>query len=140
MNSEFVLRIEASHERLQAAEHEIDELARRLEWPQELLFKVKLAVEEVGLNIINHGYGNDASREIEIRFRFGKDALTVDIIDDAPAYDPLTEAPVPDISLGVAERPVGGLGVKLLKDMMDEISYAREDNRNHLTLKIRSAP
>lgn len=137
MTDTLVLRFAASHEQLQLAEREINRLAERQQWPEELLFKVKLVVEELGLNIIDYGYGSDESREIEIRFRLGGDMLTIDIIDEASAFDPLTESPVPDTSAGIEERPIGGLGVHLVKEMMDEVRYVREGNCNHLILKAR---
>ena len=137
---EAVFRFAASHDELQKAEDRINELGERHNWSEELLFKVKLVVEEVGLNVINYGYEGDASREIEIRFRGSGGGLTIDIIDEAPAFDPLTEAPAPDTDAGIGERPVGGLGVFLVKEMMDEVSYAREDNRNRLTMTTRLAP
>ncbi len=140
MTEPTVIRIRASYEQLQLAEQGIDELGRHRQWPEELLFKVKLAVEEVGLNIINHGYEGDDSGEIEIRFHCGAEVLTIDIIDEAGAFDPLTETPPPDTSAGIEERPIGGLGVHLVREMMDEVSYIREGNRNRLTLKTRLTP
>jgi len=135
-----VLRFAASHEQLQLTERDIDALAERQRWPEDLLFKIKLVIEEVGLNIIDYGYERDDSKEIEIRFHCGEDALTIDIIDEARAYDPLTEPPEPDTSAGIEERAVGGLGLHLVKEMMDEVCYAREGNRNRLTLKAWLAP
>ena len=91
-----VLRIAANHEQLQLVEQAIDEMAERDQWPQELVFKVKLVVEELGLNIIDHGYGNDDSKEIEIRLSAQGGALTIEFIDEARPFDPLNETPVPD--------------------------------------------
>ena len=139
MADTLVLRFAASHEQLQLTEREINALAERQRWPEDLLFKVKLVIEEVGLNIIDYGYERDDSKEIEIRLRCGEDALTIDFIDEAKAFDPLTEPSWPDTSAGLEERAVGGLGLHLVKEMMDEARYAREGNRNRLTLKARLA-
>ncbi len=139
MANTLVLRFAASHEQLQLTEREINALAERQRWPEELLFKVKLVIEEVGLNIIDYGYERDDSKEIEIRLHCGEDVLTIDFIDEAKAFDPLTEPAWPDTSAGLEERPVGGLGLHLVKEMMDEARYAREGNRNRLTLKARLA-
>ena len=134
-----VLRFAASVEQLQTADGEIDQLAERQQWPPELHFKVKLVVEEIGLNIINHGYDGNGSGEIEIGFDLGADFLTINIVDEGKAFDPLTESPDPDTSAELEDRPIGGLGVHLVKEMMDEVSYKREGNRNQLTLKVRLA-
>ena len=135
MTDKLVLRFAASHEQLQLAEQAINQLAERQRWPEDLLFKVKLVVEEIGLNIIDYGYAGKQSGEIEIRFLYDKETLTIDIIDEAEPFDPLTESPVPNTSAQIEERPIGGLGVHLVKKMMDEVRYVREGNCNRLTLK-----
>ena len=132
-----ILRIAASHGQLQLAEQAIDVMAERDKWPEELVFKVKLVVEELGLNIIDHGYGNDDSREIEIRLSSEGGALTIEFIDEAPPFDPLSETPLPDTSAGIEERPIGGLGVFLVREMMDDVQYVREGNQNRVTVVTR---
>ncbi|WP_446831955.1 ATP-binding protein [Candidatus Foliamicus sp.] len=137
MTATRVLRIGASREELQRAEQEIDAMAQQQGWAEEMLFKVKLAVEELGLNIIDYGYEGDEAREIEIRFHHGDAELTIEIIDEAEAFDPLVDPPAPDTSAGIEERKIGGLGIHLVKEIMDEVSYCREGCRNRLTLKMR---
>ncbi len=132
-----VLHIAASHGQLQLVEQAIDAMAESENWPEELVFKVKLVVEELGLNIIDHGYGNDESKEIEIRLSTDGGSLTIEFIDEASPFDPLHDTPPPDTSAGIEDRPVGGLGVFLVKEMMDEATYAREENRNRITLVAR---
>lgn len=134
---ETVLRIAASHEQLELVENAINEMAKNGGWPEELVFKVQLVVEEIGLNIIEHGYGGDASKEIEIRLHFNDRALTIEFRDEAKPFDPLSESPAPDTSAGIEDRPIGGLGVFLVREIMDEATYAREGNRNRLTLVTR---
>lgn len=132
-----IVRISAGRDQLPLVEQAVEEMAERDKWPDELVFKVKLAVEELGLNIIDHGYGNDDSREVEIRLSSHDGALTIEFIDEAPPFDPLSETPAPDTSAGIEERPIGGLGVFLVRKMMDEVNYVREGNRNRLTLVAR---
>ena len=62
------------------------------------------------------------------------DALTMEIIDNGRAFDPLTETPEPDLDSVLGDRPIGGLGVYLVKTFMDELLYRREDGRNHLKM------
>jgi len=61
------------------------------------------------------------------------------VTDDGPAFDPLG-APEPDMSLGVEERPVGGLGIALVRKLMDETEYERRDGKNRLRLRRRLVP
>ncbi|MDE0488949.1 MAG: ATP-binding protein [Gammaproteobacteria bacterium] len=137
MSGEIRLKIHASHGQLELVEKAIDEMAQLEQWPEELVFKVKLVVEELGLNIIDHGYGNDESQELEFRLVAADDSVTIEFIDEASPFDPLTETPDPDIDAGIEERRIGGLGVYLVREMMDEVKYAREGNRNRLTLVTR---
>ena len=55
-------------------------------------------------------------------------------MDNGRPFDPLNDAPEPDLDSGVADRAVGGLGVHLVRTMMDEMRYRRDRGRNHLTL------
>ena len=137
MTATRVLRIGASREELERAGQEIDAMAQQQGWAEEVLFKVKLAIEELGLNIIDYGYDGDESREFEIRLHHDDAVLTIDIIDEAKAFDPLVDPPAPDTSAGIEERKIGGLGIHLVKEIMDEVSYCREGSRNRLTLKMR---
>ena len=137
MSGEIRLRIHASHGQLELVEKAIDEMAQLQQWPEELVFKVKLVSEELGLNIIDHGYGNDESQELEFRLIAGEESVTIEFIDEARAFDPLTETPIPNTDAGIEERQVGGLGVYLVREMMDEVKYVREGNRNRVTLVAR---
>ena len=137
MSGKIALRVAASHEQLQLVGQAIDEMARREQWPEEVIFKVKLVVEEIGLNIIDHGYGQDDSKEMEFRLNSEDGVLTIEFIDEAEPFDPLSGAPVPDLSAGIEERAIGGLGVHLMREMADEVEYTRDRNRNRLTLVIR---
>ncbi len=64
--------------------------------------------------------------------------LALCLEDDGPAFDPLA-APMPDLDAPIEDRPIGGLGIHLLREMMDELEYTRLDSRNRLTLRKRIA-
>ena len=66
-----------------------------------------------------------------------KESVTIEFIDEAPPFDPLTETPIPDTAAGIEERQIGGLGVFLVREMMDEAEYTRDGNRNRLKLVAR---
>jgi serine/threonine-protein kinase RsbW len=94
--------------------------------------KIALALEEALVNICTHAYP-EGPGEVEIACRLEGDRFEVEIADTGIPFD-LTALPDPDLGAGVAERPVGGLGVFLMKRMMDEVRYRREGVRNILTL------
>ena len=111
----------------------VEEFGAGENWPPDLVFQVNLVLEEVAINVINYGH-DGGLHEIEIALTSELDALTIEVIDDGRAFDPTKDATVPDVTLPMEERSVGGLGVYLVRTMMDEMRYRREGGRNHLTL------
>jgi len=86
-----------------------------------VVYDLQLAVEEATANIILHGYrGRPGTIEIDLS-RQG-DELVVRLRDDAPPFDP-TGLPPPDLALPVEQRPVGGIGVYLMCQAMDEVTH-----------------
>ena len=72
-----------------------------------------------------------------VTFTSEEDAVTIEITDEGRSFDPLNDAPEPDLMSPIEERQVGGPGVYLARTMMDELVYRREGNRNYLTLMKR---
>ncbi len=116
--------------RIQAA---IGEFSREQDWPPDIEFQVDLVLEELVLNVVNHGNGGGEG-EIKIELVSDEEAVTIQIIDDGRPFDPLTDAPEPDTESSIEDRAVGGLGIHLVRTMMDEVSYRREENKNHIRL------
>jgi len=92
---------------------------------------IRLAVDEVVSNAIRHGYPDRALHEIRVSASIAGPELTLEIEDDARAFNPL-EAPLPDVSLPVEDRPIGGLGLLLIRSVMDRLDYRRSGDRNFL--------
>jgi anti-sigma regulatory factor (Ser/Thr protein kinase) len=97
---------------------------------------VLLAIEELVTNCIQYGYDDDMEHTISIVLSINDQELTLSVIDDGHPFDPLA-APSPDFSLQVRDRPIGGLGIYLLRQMADHIAYERRDGSNRLTLTKR---
>ncbi|BBK41364.1 hypothetical protein STVA_13840 [Allostella vacuolata] len=100
--------------------------------PDDAAFHLALVIEEAASNVIRHGFADhagDGSVSIE---RQG-DSVTVEIVDDGPAFDPLT-VPPPDPDQPLMEREIGGLGVEMMRRMTDRQTYRRDAGRNRLTL------
>jgi serine/threonine-protein kinase RsbW len=98
---------------------------------------IHLAVEEAVVNIITHAYKN-AKGDFDIVCTSHDDGrFTVEISDRGTPFNILS-APKPDINADVTERTIGGLGVHLIKSLMDEVNYRYEGNKNVLTLTIRN--
>ena len=133
MTAKLSLKIEASPDALDRINDELESLSRQEEWPSDLFFTTNLVVEELGLNVINHAYRGQ-SGEFEIIITSEEQAITVEIIDNGPPFNMLQDAPLPDVEAEIEERPIGGLGIHLVKTMMDELHYKRDQERNHLIL------
>jgi serine/threonine-protein kinase RsbW len=97
------------------------------------IMQTELAVEEALVNIINYAYP-DKNGDMELRCAFSADRkISFDLIDSGLQFD-ISKMKEPDITKPVEEKPIGGLGIFLLKRMMDDVRYIRENNQNILTL------
>lgn len=97
--------------------------------------KIKLAVEEAVVNVIEYAYPHGVKGDIAVQAKYNDRKLKFVIIDSGVAFDP-TEAAKADTSLSVEERPIGGLGLLLVRELMDSINYERLNNKNILSLMI----
>lgn len=101
--------------------------------PQEAVFATNLALEELVTNTIKYGYGSEAPRAIEVSLSLETQELSLLVIDDAHAFDPFSQ-PDPDFTLPAEKRPIGGLGIHLIRNMMSTCLYQREKNKNIVLL------
>ena len=123
---------------------EIEKLSRLVEafgevhgLPRQAIFSVNLALDEVVTNIIRYAYNdNGLPHPIVVRLAFEEGVLAAQVEDDGRAFNPL-EAPAPDIDATIEERPIGGLGIHLVRSMMDSVEYRRDDGRNVFIMKKR---
>lgn len=111
----------------------IDELAEEWELSPALAMNINLVVEEAISNIIFYAFNDKAKHEIKISISVESNILTIKINDDGIPFNPLQQQQ-PDITLSAEERPVGGLGIFLISQIMDKMNYVRQKNQNILTL------
>lgn len=103
--------------------------------PAAAAFPFELALDEVFMNVVMHGTTPDGSpREVSVLLRHAGSAVTMVMEDDGPPFDPLT-LDAPDIDAPIEERELGGLGVFLVRELMDELSYAYTGTHNQLTMR-----
>jgi anti-sigma regulatory factor (Ser/Thr protein kinase) len=109
--------------------------------PVQLLSQLHVAIDEHLPNIIAYAYQPDQAGTIRVRFSLVSTALRVEIEDDGRPFNPLEAAKV-DISRPLDEKPMGGLGVHLIRQSVDELTYARRAGRNILTMlnRVSSRP
>jgi anti-sigma regulatory factor (Ser/Thr protein kinase) len=97
------------------------------------MYLVPLAIEEIVTNCIHYGYDDAGDHTIVITLSVADHTLTMTVVDDGHEFDPLAKE-TPNLALAVEERPIGGLGIHLLRNLADGMSYERRDGLNRLTL------
>jgi sigma-B regulation protein RsbU (phosphoserine phosphatase) len=118
---------------LEAVEAVLDRLAERARVPSDTMSQVRVVCDEVLANVIAHGFPDEAEHEIEVSVAMGGRRLVLTVSDDGVPFDPLT-VPPPDTSQPLEQRPIGGLGIHLVRHLVDEVAYERRGDRNVLTL------
>ena len=112
----------------------VEEVAENaaLEAPQTM--SLDLAIEEAVVNVMNYAYPEGTKGTVNIVATIADGALSFVISDSGKPFDPTAKGDV-DITISVEERPIGGLGIHLIRQIMDVITYERKDNKNILTLR-----
>jgi len=95
-----------------------------------------VVLDEVLSNVRRHAFGDRRAHDVELDFHLEPDLLTLAVADSGRPFDPLSLRP-PDTTAPLAERPVGGLGVLIIRSLTESQSYERRDGRNHLRLTKR---
>ena len=103
-----------------------------LDLPQELNMPINLALEEAVSNVMLYAYPG-SSGQVLVEAEHSAEQITFTISDSGIPFDPTAQTE-PDLTLSAEERPIGGLGIHLVRQIMDSIHYERKDNRNILTL------
>jgi len=112
----------------------LERIGAALRIPRRLLFEINLALDELFTNIISYGYADRSEHVIRVRFSSEDDLLTVVLEDDGIPFNPVERLP-PELPCSLEECKVGGLGIHLVKNLMDDVVYSRSGNKNVLTLK-----
>ncbi len=100
---------------------------------------VQVALDEMLSNTIMHGFADREGGEVTAEVVLDTDRVCVTLTDDGRPFDPLA-MPAPDTTLTTQQRRIGGLGIHLVRHMMDEVSYDRRADRNVLVLVKRLTP
>jgi serine/threonine-protein kinase RsbW len=123
---------------LEQAERGLDDFSARHSLTRNDTWPFHVALDEILSNVVKYGWSErEGEGRIEIRLILEGDALEMVVLDDAAPFNPL-DADAPDTSLPVEDRPIGGLGIEIVRRLMDAIDYARlEDGHNRLTMRRR---
>jgi anti-sigma regulatory factor (Ser/Thr protein kinase) len=127
------LSIPARFEEIEVVCDLVDKAARVAGFDENTNYACQLAAGEACENIICHGYKDEGHGVIEVHVRAEPGEMTIEILDTAPPFDP-TSIPKSDVEDRVEDQ-VGGLGLPIIRRVMDEIEYTRQENSNRLILR-----
>lgn len=125
-------------EMLEGISTQIGEMAGEDDWSPRLLYVIQLCLEELSLNAMTYGRQKGLT-EFQVSITPGVEEIVLELHDNGAAFDPTKDAPIPDPGAAMDDRPVGGLGLFLIREMVDDLAYRREEGWNHLTVTIRRA-
>lgn len=133
---EYTLRLRNDLAELTRLAEILETFGEQVGLPTQIILTLNLVLEELFTNIVSYGYSDTAAHEIEIHLKAMDRVIRAELRDDGRPFNPL-DIPPPPLTAELADRPVGGLGVYLTRQFMDEVRYRYEDGRNHLSLTKR---
>ncbi|HSG45169.1 MAG TPA: ATP-binding protein [Anaerolineales bacterium] len=113
----------------------VGEVARAGKFSEKDIYNIQLAADEAASNIIEHAYEGISDGILEISCELKNNVLTIILVDHGESFDP-SDIPAPNLKANLSERKIGGLGLYLMRKLMDEVHYNADpkNNRNTLTL------
>jgi len=135
----FTLQVPSSTENLALIREFVTTVGRQAQFEETEILNLELAVDEACANVIEHAYGHDITKEVVVRAKFDEETLQISVIDEGLGFDP-DKTPQDSIEQLIHDRKSGGLGIRLIKKLMDEGSYEivpGQKNELHMTKKIR---
>lgn len=126
----------ARYESLAAIDQFVAAAAEEASFDECTVYQVELAVDEACSNIIKHAYGGEGSGTIECTYRIQDEELTVILRDQGQPFDPET-VPEPNLSADIEERTGGGLGLYLIRQIMDEVSFDFESEAGNVLTMVK---
>ena len=112
----------------------IDEIGEEFSLTPDVVFNLNLVLEEAVVNVINYAYPKEEHQSIYLSAALHDDSIVFVLTDTGKEFDP-TQVPEADITLSAEERPIGGLGIFLIRQIMNEVKYQRIEGKNVLTLE-----
>ena len=133
MATELSIQLSNNRPEIRNLRNRFDIFAKDNKIPKKAIHDVQLALDEIVTNTIEYGYEDNDKHLIDIKFTFNKESLKITIIDDANPYN-ILDKENPDTSLSLEDKPIGGLGIYLVKHLMTNIDYDYRDGKNHILL------
>ena len=133
MNDQLELTLRNQRSEVARLQDQLEAFARLHGFAARVLHDVQLALEEHLTNILAYAYDDKGEHVIRIHVQLNATALRVEVADDGRPFNPL-ERPAPDLTQPIEARPVGGLGIHMMRKSLDGMEYRRADGKNILTM------
>ena len=127
------VRIENDLSEIPKVDEKLDEFAEQFGLPPAIAATFHIIFDDLLNNVISYGFNDGQRHFIEVGLELTENSLIVSIADDGVPFNPLA-ADTPDTQLSIEDRQIGGLGIHLVINMVDDISYQRTADKNVLTL------
>ncbi len=127
------IKLQNSLSELDQLNKELERIAERWNLSQKVMFQVNLVLDELFTNTVSYGYSDDSAHEILITIDYQDDRIRLTMVDDGMAFNPAEKRNY-ETTMVPTQREPGGLGILLVQKYTDEISYARRDGKNIITL------
>ena len=124
----FTLDVPSTTENLALIREFVTRVAAQAGLNETEVGQLELAVDEACANVIEHAYGDDKTKQVMVRAIFDEDTLRIHVIDTGKGFDP-TQVPEQELKDLIAKRRTGGLGMRLIKTLMDEVHYDIEPGK-----------
>ena len=133
MSTNKTVQITNQRDQVDTVRKFFDDYSKENKLTEKTVHDIQMALDELLTNIVNYGYEDSDEHKIDVRFGINDDAVRVEIIDDSKPYN-ILEKENPDISLSVEDKPIGGLGIFLIKKLMSNVDYYTKEGKNHLVM------
>ena len=130
---EATVRIENDLSEIAKVDEKLDDFAEQFGVPPAIAATFHIIFDDLLNNVMSYGFSDEQCHFIDISLELTESSLIVSIADDGVPFNPLAET-APDTTLSIEDRPIGGLGIHIVVNMVDDISYQRTADKNVLTL------
>jgi anti-sigma regulatory factor (Ser/Thr protein kinase) len=130
----FVFTLKNDISELKMLCRELESVGEALGLPQRFVFEINLALDEIFTNIISYGFNDRSEHAIQVCIAADDSLLTITVEDDGIPFNPIARTE-PRLPATIEDCRIGGLGIYLIKNLVDDVCYCRNQGKNVLTLK-----
>ena len=132
----ITIQVAADVREIERLNHLVRQFGELHEIPSRALYAVNLALDELVTNVMLYGFDDPSGQRVTIQISTADGILTASVHDTGKPFDPLSVQP-PDLTASLEQRELGGLGIHLVRSLMDQVSYSREGDKNILSVRKR---